>query len=804
MRPPFALLGFGAVALTLLLLQIVLSRFFAATLTYYYAFMLISLAMLGLAAGGLIVRLIPRLIPAELAWERASWLALAMGLSVFLGTLAMLSLYPEIHLDSDYEITNPWAFAALFWCTFPAFLAGGILVSGVLAAERARFHRLYAIDLASAAAGCLLALFLLETSTPVEILLGFAAVLPMLAAALFALEARRTPSALAIVVLSGAITLVGHLLTQDPARAKPVHVAFRERRELVSAWNSVSSVRVYEQGPLTWALSPLFRGPFFPTLDLIIDGLGGTPIVQFDGRKESLAAYTYLDADLTALPHHLLGSAGRQLIIGPGGGVDVLQAVRAGRSDITLVEINPVIERVVNDELKQWSGSPYRLPGVRTVIDNGRTFVKGANQRWDLMTLTWVDTGGSATALALSENYLYTVEAFEEYMDHLRPYGIVAFERAWNTGVRVDSMRGVAVAAEALRKRGVRSPKEHIVIAGAQTPYFGRPMCLVLVSPDPFSPERVAGAERFLSERGFLPVWLPGRDLPVANMPEPLREVAAILQTTLTTSDPEAFYRDAVYDIAPATDDNPFYFVERAGPRRAAGVGVKQLSLYLAILSALVVPFLLAPLVSFARQSSRLETRDVRMLGYFALLGLSFMLVEIEFFHLLALLLGKPTLTLAVVLASLLVFSGAGSLFGERLAEGKGSRVLALFGVLTFVLLLFSWFGSGMVDALVHHSLALRVLCTVLIVAPIAFCMGLPLPAGMRLIRERQDLVLWGWAINGAVSVFASLAAIYLAIHYGIGRTFAVGCAGYAAAGLLLWLEKKSQAATPQTKGTTP
>jgi hypothetical protein len=118
--------------------------------------------------------------------------------------------------------------------------------------------------------------------------------------------------------------------------------------------------------------------------------------------------------------------------------------------------------------------------------------------------------------------------------------------------------------------------------------------------------------------------------------------------------------------------------------------------------------------------------------------------------------------------------------------------VLVLFAVLTLQLSLFAAFGSRAVDALVHLGLPARVLFTVLIVAPIAFCMGMPLPAGMRLIRERSDLILWGWAINGAVSVFASLAAIYLAIHFGIGRTFAVGCVGYACAGVLLWFQRRS------------
>jgi hypothetical protein len=789
-----AQIAFGVIAMDLLLLQIVQSRFFAATLTYYYAFMLISLAMLGLAAGGMAVRLFPRLIPAERVWERAGALSAAMGAAVFAGTLGMLAVYPKVAL-SDYMTLyeqTPWALAAVFWCTFPAFLLGGTVISGVLAAQKHVFHRLYAVDLGSAALGCLLALFFLDGGTPVEALLGVASSLPMLAGALFAFEAKAVYLTFGCLSLSSLVLAAGQQLTHEPARAKPPHIAYTRRVEVLSEWSATSAVRVYQGGFFTWSLSPLYRGPRFPMLDLVIDGMGGTPIVQFDGRAESLAAYAYLDADLTALPHHLLPRDARQLIIGPGGGVDVLQAVRAGHRDVTAVEINPLIERVVNEQLQPFSGAPYRLPGVRTVIGNGRTFVKRATERWDLVTLTWVDTGGSATALAFSENYLYTVEAFEEYLGHLSDRGTIAFLRSWDSGVVVDSMRGVSVAMEALRRRGAEHPEQHLLIAASKSPVFPRTMCLVLVSRLPFSAERVADAQRFLGERAFYPVWLPGATPPLSELPADLRDVASVLHDIVTTSDPERTYREARYDVAPSTDDNPFYFVERAGPNRAAGIGVSQLSTYLVILAALVVPFLLGPAFSIARKGAALRPRDLVPLGYFALLGLSFMLVEIDFFHMMALLLGQPTLTLAVVLSSLLVFSGLGSLVGERLATGSPRRVLVFFAVLTLQLGLFAGFGARAVDALVHLDLGARVAFTIAVVAPIAFCMGMPLPAGMRLVRERDALVLWGWAINGAVSVFASLCAIYVAIHFGIGRTFAVGCVGYACAGLLLWREVRA------------
>lgn len=802
-RPTFrALLGFSAIALTLLLLQIVQSRFFAATLTYYHAFMLISLAMLGLAAGSMAVRVYPRLMPEDAVWERSSLCCIGMGLAIFAGTAGVVAILPRMAIDGYQELyeRTPVLMTGIVLLTFPPFLLGGVVVSGVLAAGREHFGRLYAIDLASAALGCVLALALLGKFTPVEILLVAASGMPAVAAALFALEARKPRLALVstMVAVVGLVTGVG--FARSPARAKPAHIAFAARTEVLSEWNATSAVRVYLSRFFTWALSPLYQGQVFEMRDLIIDGMGGTPIVQFDGHAESLGAYTYLDADLTALPHHLTQEPSRQLIIGPGGGVDVLQAVRAGRKDLTLVEINPLVDRVVNEDLKAFSGAPYRLPGVRTFIDNGRTFMKRAGERWDLVTLTWVDTGGSATALAFSENYLYTVEAFDEYLSHLTPTGVVSFLRAWNTGVRVDSMRGVSVAMEMLRRRGVARASDHILIAAAQSAVFPRAMCLVLVSREPFSPTRVEEAAAFLKERAFFPVWLPGQQVDATTLPADMREVAAVLRDIVTTAEPARMYRDAIYDLAPSTDDNPFYFVERAGPRRAAGIGVSQLFRYLLILTGLVVPFILAPAGAVGKSGRPMTWRDMVPLGYFGLLGLSFMLVEIEFFHLMTLLLGRPTLTLAVVLSSLLVFSGAGSLISEKVLLRNNGRALLVFGLLTLQLSLFALFGSRAIDGIVRYGLPWRIFLGVLLISPMAFLMGMPLPAGMRLVSGRNDLVLWGWALNGALSVFASLAAVYMAIYFGIGRTFAVGCIGYACAGALFVLQTRLSRSSNETK----
>jgi len=789
------LFAFGEIAFAVLALQIVLSRLIGSTMSYYFAFLLVSLAMLGLGSGALLVQLAPRRFTPERCGAQAAWGSLAMAACCLAGTLALLVIYPRLGVPGTPSAGHrPWVLAALFACLFPMFLCGGIVVAIVLADCRARFHRVYAVDLGAAALGCLAAVALLSGLTPVEVLLKVLAVLPATAATLFALHGGRRRLALLCLAAAAALLLAGNALAAVRRIARPPHLTTLFRRELLSEWNSFSSVRAFPGFFQTWALSPTYRGRRFPMLSLLIDGIGGSQIVHFDGDPRSLAAYDYLDADLTALGQQLVPAQGSELIIGPGGGVDVLQAVRRGRRDITLVEINPLVVRVVNQDLARFSGRPYRLPGVRTFVENGRTFILRTRNQWDLIDLTWVDFGGSASALAFSENYLYTVESYRELLRHLRPGGCFAFLRALGFGemVATDSLRGIAVAVEALRREGVADPGRQILVAGAVSPFHPRPMCYVLVKRSPFTAAETARASDFLRRLDFVPIWLPGGGPAPAEILPPFSRLAGVIRATITTgsADRERFYREAPYDIAPSTDDNPFYFAERGGPHREPGKAVQDLAACLGLLVALLVPFVLLPLLPVARRMAPLGAGGWAALAYFSAIGAGYILIEIDLLHLLSVVLGNPTYTFATVLATLLLASGAGSLLGRRLAGAGPSALsiafIALCGGLLMLLLGRSW----LLAELVAQPLPWRLLGTVAILAPLGFLMGLPMATGVRLIGARLDLMLWGWALNASCSVMASVAAVYLAMERGIGFTFALGTACYLAAGLLaqeLW-----------------
>ncbi len=788
---PLVLLGLGVTTASILASQLVLARFLGATVGYYFAFVLVSFAMLGLASGALAVYFALPQMGLMRAPEVASVSVLGGAISLHLGLLSALRLYIGVFPGHGQPMASITALLLVLISLVPFFLLTGFAVSVLLAASADRFHVAYSADLVGGAVGCAIALLALSFSSPVEV--AFVSLGPAVGvgSALLALGARRHRLALLSCVASLGLLLSGRQLCRSESVKSPPHINSLSRARLLTVWNSFSSVTLHPGFFFTWALSPTYRGPSVEMMSLMIDGTGGSQIARFDGSLASLRRYDYLDADLTALTSRLLTSQSRQLIIGPGGGVDILQAVRAGRHDITAVEINPLVVDVVNREAASFSGRPYSLPGVHLFLENGRTFVRRSREHWDLISLTWVDTGGSTTALAASENYLYTVEAFEDYLTHLSDGGYLAFMRA--LGVRppgfladtpVDTLRGISVAVEALTRHGARTPGAHVLVGAVQSPFFSRRgMCYVLLKKTPFRRDELDVARRFCAENRFTLLWTPDGPADPASLPPAWRPIAAVLFRILDVrQDRTQLYREAAFDIAPSTDDSPFYFVERAGPGRKAGYGLRILAWCSGLLAGLVIVFVGLPLARTARRAAVLTLPEVSFLGYCALLGLGFMLVEIEFFQAFGLVLGSPTWALGTVLSVLLLFSGAGSLSASHIStSAKGLSLV--FSALLAILGAFVLTRGVILRRLVGLDLSLRVLLCAVVMAPIAFLMGIPMAGGMSRIGNRPMLRMWGWAANGALSVLGSVVAIFLAIHVGITATFLAGLLAYAGAG---------------------
>jgi len=485
-------------------------------------------------------------------------------------------------------------------------------------------------------------------------------------------------------------------------------------------------------------------------------------------------------------------------IIGPGGGVDVLRAVANGSPSVTGIEINPIIATdIMRDRYADYSQHLYQRPDVHIHVTDGRSFLRSTPQQFDVVQMTLVDTWAStaAGAFALSENNLYTVEAFREYFNHLKPDGMIAITR-WEFRHPREALRVVAVAMEALHSLGITDPARNFIVASqGALDEDGIPV-VVLAKKTPFTAaEEDAVTTHLDNSPNLQPLYLPS---------DPGQNPFADL---IASNDPYAFARSYSYNTAPVTDNAPFFFFTlkagqilgekglRGGIDWKINLGVLVLLLVLLISVIAVLAFLVLPLAF--RSGSRKGRHSPLPLLYFVAVGLGYILVEIAFIQRFVLFLGHPTYALTVVIFLLMLSSGAGSLFSRmwlpRPDLGWVPLVLVIAALLANVVFL-----PGRLAALVGMAFGYRLLVSGILLMPLGFVMGMPFPTGLRALAAfpvpefpagqgaSDNAVEWAWAMNAAASVMGSVLAMVIAIQFGLTMTLACGAGAYLLALLLM------------------
>ncbi|MGZ3419792.1 MAG: hypothetical protein ACXVEE_18095 [Polyangiales bacterium] len=761
--------AFALVTASLLLAEIALTRVFSGTIGYYFAFMSISVAMLGLGAGSLWVTLRgPLKITTE---ERAGRLAFAIAITMAASILIYLKWYPEMGLEgSSGQMAQTGIFAALF----VPFLVSGVLVATIFEGAGSAFAALYAVDLIGAAVGCVVAVKLLDRVPAPKAMLAIAA-LAGLASPLYFFAAKKR----AFAALSAAALLVTFGVGAQKLRSSDLFKVevIRNSRVLGIAydeWNDFSRVVVKWGLFCTWGLSETYPPKNENQFDLMIEGVAGTQIQKFDGDLKKL---DFLEYDISALPHYVK-KTGSTLALGLGGGFDILMARHFGKEPVVGVEVNPLVGKVVNETFAGWSGRPYYQPGITVHFENARTWVKRDKAQYDVVTVTWVDSGAAtgAGAFALTENYLYTVEAFHDYLARTKDDGVLAFMRA-RQDPPYDAIKGIGIVVEAMRGMGIAEPEKNIVVSSVASPYFlRRELTHVMVKKKPWTAEEIAALDAARGRLHFVDVYTPGR--PASD---------AEIGRLILGKDRKAVYASFPFDMEPNTDDRPFYFFLRARAGSPAGRDVKVLNQSMTTIFVLIGAFLVAPLIALWRRGIRRPNGGgiAAPSAYFALLGLGFMLIEMKLLQQSVLVVGNPTLSLAAVLSSLLLSTGVGALISRRVQTRAAG--MKLFGVLFVVLILALVSAERIADMLVGYEIAVRTAGVVLAIAPLGFLLGCPLPLGMATLRDGAKdappgLVAWAWGMNGMFGVAGSAVAIWVAIHYGLRVAFLVGLLCYVGA----------------------
>ena len=783
-RPPLAsvaLLSSAALAT-----EILLSRSFAVVHWHHFAYMIISLALLGFGASGTFLALAHRRLLRHFATSYLGNVA-AFGILV----VASPMLAKALPFQAEALLWDPWQplwLVLLYLVLSTPFFCAANAIGLVLIAFRDRAGRVYAADLVGAGLGSVVLLGLLYRLWPEEILRIIASA-GLVAMCLGALELRARPGVwfgAAVIGLAATIAIPTALLRFEPGPYKGLSQALLidgtrvtlERSSPLGRVSVIESPRVPLRSAPGLSLSSTSEPP--DQLGVFIDGDNLQVITAASGDDERLAFL----AETTSALAYRIATPGTVLIPSAGGGMEILRAQRLGAQLVDAVELNPQVADLLREEFSDYTGGLLKRPGVRLHIGDARGFLAANERRYDLIQMSLTGAAGGGLG-GLNEDYLHTVEAFRLYLGHLEPGGFLSITR-WAQIPPRDSLKLVATIIAALESSGVADAADRLLmIRGWQT-------STLLVKNGPVTTGEVRRLREFCDALSFDVVWFPGIRTEQVNiynqLPAPwyFEGVQALLGPARTD-----FTAAYVFDIRPATDDRPYFqnffrwsvLTEAWRAKDRGGMALLEAG-YLLLVTTLVQALLagllliLLPLVLFAPLAQTSRRLRWQVFAYFAGIGLAFLFVEIAFLQKLMLLVHHPTVALSLVLATFLLGAGAGSAWSSRFPTAQ-SRIL-LIGAVAGIVLLGALYGAAF-DALIGElaawPTAARALVAAGLLAPLAFCMGMPFPLALRELDE--PLVPWAWGINGCASVVSAALATLLAVDFGFSAVLWIALALY-------------------------
>jgi hypothetical protein len=793
---PLLAAGLFLVTFATLVLEVLDSRLLSVLTWYHLSFFAVSLAMLGMAAGAVQVFLGGARYDGERARGELARASLRFAVSIPL--THVVNLVVPIPTASDLAVMEFVALTIATAVLAVPFYLSGVVVTIALTRTGAQIGALYAWDLLGAAAGCLAVVPLLN-----GVGLSGAALVAGAAAALGSSALHRYGSVAGVwrplAIAAGLIVMAG----ANSAADRGLSVLVAKNRPLVSRdlaveraeWNSHSFVIFQEP-----SIGPVFLwGPGAATPErearlawVLIDGEAGTPITEWDGDP---AALEWVSHDVTTLPYHL--RRGHAAVVGVGGGRDVLSALWGGNERVTGIEINSLLLDALTGSHRSFAGIASR-PAVRLVHDEARAFLARTDERYDVLQMSLIDTWAAtgAGAFSLTENGLYTREAWQLFLSRLAPRGVFSVSRWFNPSNVSETNRLLALGVAALIDRGLSHPAEHLVMAARG------PVATLVLSPSPFD-ERDRRLFESLAEREQLTVL-------VSPWQRPADARLGAIASADGRETLDAAAADENFDYTPPTDSRPFFFNMLKPARFAHAFGAPQggviwgniratgtLVLLFVVAATLVALVIFWPLLRHRGLPMQAEVFRAS-LAYFAAIGAGFMLIQVALLQRFSVLLGHPTYTFALILFSMILFAGLGSMASDRLA--LGSRHYRLLPLLVAVALTAEVIAMRYIlAAAAPLSLPGRTAVMLAFVAPLAAMMGFFFPIGMRLTGQHSGAATaWMWGVNGACGVLASIGAVAISMWVAIDANLLIAAGLYVSLLLPMSVLGRSPAAEPR------
>jgi hypothetical protein len=775
-------LAFGIffISLASLALEITLTRILSVITWYYLAYFAVSLAMLGMTAGAVAVYL-------NKAWsdparfERrlaVNAIAFAWITPVALLLLCWIPLRsPSIDLLSHISPLSSLLLVSAS-CALP-FYFSGVAVTAVLTRSAAPVSKLYGADLVGAAVACLFVLSGLNLMDAPSLVLACAA-FGGIAAFFFCRTTGPTilrAASLASFLLVLAASVVNAL--RPEIRPRFVKDQYENPRTYaLEKWNTLSKVgvtNVLTDIPQYWGKSP--KAPLTPVRQrwLNIDGNAGTNLRQFS-RLEDIEHLRY---DVTSAAYYI-APPGRAGIIGVGGAKDIQCAIVFHHSPVIGIDVNPIFIQLLRRQFADFGGVAARKD-VILVVDEGRSYFSRSEDHFSIIQMALVDTWAAtgAGAFTLSENALYTTDAWKIFYQRLADGGILTVSRWFNPNDPSETGRILSLAVATLLDVGVKQPRQHIALISVEN------IATLLLSRSPLDAKQIARLRQVTRELEFQPIIMPDEISPVPLL--------ARIAGARSREELESVAAQSPLNISPPGDEKPYFFnmlrLKHIGYVMKHGMGIASGNLVatvflaglIAVLLLLLLAVVLLPLILKYRGSLASVVRSPGFVPgalYFSLIGAGFMFIEIGVMQRMSIFLGHPVYALVVLLLTITLSSGCGSLASDYLPKTR--RLFFCYPIVIGAgILLFRLILNYLHAFAIGYPQSLKVLITIASLFPLGMAMGMCFPLGMYLVRRHQDTQTpWYWGLNGIFSVLASTLAIFTSIYFGISTTFylAAGC----------------------------